>query len=118
VPNDPLQPDRCASLLSALAAAERLVIVRLLAGTGPMNSGDIAAASGVSLANVSHHLTVLKRAGLVKSERRGRYVRYRVAPKHLDTDAPNGFLNLGCCRLQYPAPQTPPVGPKQSKSSG
>jgi DNA-binding transcriptional ArsR family regulator len=44
---------------------ERLKIVRHLAG-GPRTVGEIVAALGIKPANVSHHLTMLKNAGLIR----------------------------------------------------
>ena len=50
---DPLQPQRCAELLAALAAPERLKIVRFLAD-GPHNVTEITAMLAVKAVNVSH----------------------------------------------------------------
>jgi DNA-binding transcriptional ArsR family regulator len=50
---DPLQPQRCAELLAALAAPERLKIVRFLAN-GPHTVTDIADMLAVPAVNVSH----------------------------------------------------------------
>ena len=72
---DPLQPERCARLLAALAAPERLRIVRLL-GDGPRNVTEIAAALKTSVVNASHHLAVLRHAELVRSRRQGRHRLY------------------------------------------
>ena len=58
---DPLQPNRCAELLSALAAPERLRIVRFLR-EGPRNVTEIAEMLGTTVVNVSHHLAVLRHA--------------------------------------------------------
>lgn len=96
--------NHCAEMLSALAAPERLRIVRLLRD-GPRSVGDIAAELGIPLVNVSHHLTVLRHAALVRKERRGRYIHYSLWPGVFegDTDSSgNEHLNLGCCRLEMP----------------
>ncbi len=60
--NDPLRPEQCAELLTALAAPERLRVVRFLAD-GPHTVGEIAGMLRVPAVNVSHHLSVLKQAG-------------------------------------------------------
>jgi DNA-binding transcriptional ArsR family regulator len=103
---DPLQPERCAEILSALAAPERLKIVRLLAD-GERNVSQIIAATETPALNVSHHLTVLKHARLVESQKRGRFVIYRLAADVLERAVESGVpaeaLNLGCCRLVLPA---------------
>ena len=103
---DPLQPQRCALLLSALAAPERLKIVRFLAD-GPRCVSDIADMLKVPAVNVSHHLTVLKHAGLIRGKKSGRFVHYGLTPGVLEdavqAGVPTDALNLGCCRLELPA---------------
>lgn len=99
---DPLQPARCARLLAALAAPERLRLVRLL-GAGPRHVSALADALGASVVNVSHHLAVLRHAGLVRGRKQGRYVLYSLAPGVLSCDdGAAEFLDLGCCRLELP----------------
>jgi len=101
---DPLKAERCAELLAALAAPERLRIVRVLVG-GARPVGEIAKCAGVRLANVAHHLTMLKAAGLVSAERRGRFVWYAlVAELHEPAacDATVEVFHLGGCRLLLP----------------
>ena len=102
-PADPLQPQRCAKLLAALAAPERLEIIRFLRD-GPRNVGDIADMLREPMVNTSHHLGVLRVAGLIQSEKRGRFVFYSVVPGVLQLDSGAHFdhVNLGCCRLELP----------------
>src|SRR5262245_23472835 len=103
---DPLQPQTCAELLKALAAPERLRIIRFLRD-GPRNVTEISKMLGTSLVNVSHHINVLKQAGLVRSEKQGRCVLHSLCPGVLQMDDPEGALdhiNLGCCRIELPAP--------------
>ena len=102
---DPLEPHRCAELLAALAAPERLRIVRFLAD-GPHNVTEIADMLGVPAVNVSHHLTVLKHANLIRGTKRGRFVEYALRPgvleEAVEAGVPKEALNLGCCRLELP----------------
>ena len=109
-PKDPLQPERCAEVLAALAAPERLRIVRLLAD-GPRNVTQIIDGADIKDLNVSHHLTVLKHANLVRAEKRGRFVFYSLAPNVLDevieAGVPKDALDLGCCRLVLPPESKP-----------
>ena len=102
---DPLQPQRCAELLSALAAPERLEIVRLLAD-GSRNVTQIVEALKIPALNVSHHLTVLKHAGLIQSEKQGRFVIYSlcdgVLKEVIQAGVPKEMLNLGCCQIVLP----------------
>ena len=102
---DPLQPQRCAELLAALAAPERLKIVRFLA-EGPHNVTEIVEMLGIKTVNVSHHLTVLKHADLIAGKKRGRFVLYALRPgvleEAVDAGVPAEALNLGCCRIELP----------------
>ncbi len=94
-----LQPERCARLLKALADPERLRIVDTLR-QGPRNVSDLATLLDAEIVNVSHHLGVLRHAGLVLDEKQGRFVVYRLHP---DIFRPSGeHLDLGCCRLEIP----------------
>jgi DNA-binding transcriptional ArsR family regulator len=103
---DPLQPKRCAELLAALAAPERLKIVRFLAD-GAQNVTSIAKMLKlVNVVNVSHHLTVLKHAGLIRGDKKGRFVWYSLCPgvleEAVEAGVPHESLNLGCCKLEIP----------------
>jgi len=101
---DPLQPQHCARLLRALADPDRLRIIRLLRD-GPKPVKDVAALLDAQVVNVSHHLGVLRNAGLVHDEKQGRFVLYHLSPEVFQPAEPGGtteHLNLGCCRLEIP----------------
>ena len=100
--NDALKAEQCAELLAALAAPDRLKMVQLLR-LGPRNVGEIAAHLEISIANASHHLGVLRHAKLVHHEKVGRHIVYSLASRVLHNSDGKG-LNLGCCRLELPAP--------------
>ena len=76
---DALQPDRCARMLRALADPERLRIITCLR-EGPRNVSELAALLHAEVVNVSHHLGVLRHAGVVCDEKQGRFVVYRLHP--------------------------------------
>ena len=59
----------------ALADPSRRRILELLSG-GEMTAGDIAANFDMAKPSVSHHLNILKSAGLVSDERRGQNIVY------------------------------------------
>jgi DNA-binding transcriptional ArsR family regulator len=67
-------------LLSALADPTRLAIVRQLAAESDVCACDFSACCDVGQPTVSHHLKVLREAGIVTSERRGNWIFYRLAP--------------------------------------
>lgn len=105
VAKDPLDPKRCAQLLAALAAAERLKIVRFLTD-GRHNVTEIVDMLAIKAVNVSHHLSVLRQAGLIRGKKQGRFVWYSLRPGVLEdavqAGIPTDALNLGCCRLELP----------------
>jgi len=71
-----------AAALKALAEPLRLRMLSAIA-TDPRGEScvcDLAELAEVSQPTVSHHLKVLKEAGLLLSERRGTWVWYRIAP--------------------------------------
>lgn len=70
-----------AELLKALAYPRRLEIVHLLRGQR-LNVGQIQEMLGLPQANLSQHLMILKEAGVVKAQKRGKQVYYRLADKN------------------------------------
>lgn len=78
--------DQVARTLKALADPLRVRTLSLIAAgpTGEVCVEDVSALTAVSQPTVSHHLKVLKDAGLVTAERRGTWVWYRLAPEHRD----------------------------------
>lgn len=102
--DDVLQSERCAALLKVIADPERLKIVQCLRG-GPRSVSEIAAELQQELANVSHHLCILREAGFLLSERRGRFIVYSLNPRFFvasKADAPADRIEFGCCRLDLP----------------
>jgi rhodanese-related sulfurtransferase len=70
--------DAFGSVAAALGSGRRAEIVDVLA-QGERSVDEVALEVGQSLANTSHHLRVLARAGLVRSRREGTRVVYRLA---------------------------------------
>jgi ArsR family transcriptional regulator len=102
--DETLQPETCARKLRAVADPERLRIIACLRD-GPMNVSDLAAALEAEIVNVSHHLGVLRHAGLVRDEKQGRYVIYSLHPdvfRPTEVERGKDHLDLGCCRLEIP----------------
>lgn len=67
-------------LLAALADPVRLSFVRQLAENGGICACDFSECCTVSQPTISHHLKVLRDAGVVTSERRGTNIVYSLAP--------------------------------------
>ncbi|MPZ73988.1 MAG: metalloregulator ArsR/SmtB family transcription factor [Nitriliruptorales bacterium] len=70
--------DTFATIARALSSGRRVEIVELLA-QGERSVEQVADAIGQSVANTSHHLRTMARAGLVNSRRTGTHVQYRLA---------------------------------------
>lgn len=66
-------------LFAALSTESRVRIVQLLS-KHVLCVGALSRLTGISPGAVSQHLRVLKSAGLVRPERRGYFVHYRLAP--------------------------------------
>jgi DNA-binding transcriptional ArsR family regulator len=83
--------------LNALAQEHRLNLFRLLvqAGDEGMAVGELAEATGLAGATLTSHLHVLRRAGMVSDERRGRVIQCRA--NYLQMSELLGFLTDNCC---------------------
>lgn len=74
-----------APVLAALADPVRLRIVSMLlaAPEGTSCGCDLEEPLGLTQPTVSHHLKILREAGLIEGEKQGRWVHYRVVPERL-----------------------------------
>lgn len=73
-----------ADLFRALSEPNRLAILARLAGCcGGLPMAQVASCCPVDLSVVSRHLQVLRAAGIVEADRRGRFVVYRVRTREL-----------------------------------
>ncbi len=88
----------CAERLKAIADPDRLRIVSFLQ-LGSFSVGDLASELDMELANVSHHLGVLKNSGIVFSEKQGRSRIYHLRPEYVASKS-NGLFDFGCCRFE------------------
>lgn len=72
-----LRTDDALPALRAMADPTRLGLLRLLMGSdGPVCVCDLTAAFSVGQPTISHHLKVLREAGLVEVSRRGTWAYY------------------------------------------
>jgi ArsR family transcriptional regulator, nickel/cobalt-responsive transcriptional repressor len=99
---DKEQAAKCAKMLQAIAEPNRIRIIEALR-TGSMNVTQLATELNVEIVNVSHHLGVLRHAGLVEDQKDGRFVVYSLHPKVFQHDASKAtFVDLGWCRVEIP----------------
>lgn len=75
--------DRLASGFKALADPARVAIVNRLAGAGEVCVCALVDELGLAQPTVSHHLRVLREAGMVEATRRGTWAYYRLVPEAL-----------------------------------
>lgn len=70
--------DKIMHMLDAIRDPNRTEIIFLLGEAGPLNVGDIAASFQISRPAISHHLRVLKDAGIVQSTKQGQEIYYQL----------------------------------------
>jgi len=68
----------------ALAEPARVAIVNRLASQGECCVCNLVDVLGLAQPTVSHHLRVLREAGLIEQERRGTWMYYRLVPGAID----------------------------------
>ncbi|HEX5493168.1 MAG TPA: metalloregulator ArsR/SmtB family transcription factor [Mycobacteriales bacterium] len=90
-PVDPRRAERLAAVFRALGDPVRLRLVSLIASHpgGEVCVCELVGAFDLTQPTISHHLRVLRQAGLVDCERRGTWAYYRTVP---DTIAALGTL--------------------------
>lgn len=87
-PGAPLLPAEARASLAAqfkaLSDPTRLAIVNQLAGSGECCVCNLEPL-GLSQPTISHHLKILREAGLVESSRRGTWAYYRLVPQAVES---------------------------------
>jgi ArsR family transcriptional regulator, arsenate/arsenite/antimonite-responsive transcriptional repressor len=108
IPNEPIplpamERERLVAMFKALADSTRLDIFRLVAAQeAPICACDVVDRFQVSQPTISHHMKVLRDAGLITSSRRGVWAYYATSPRglallrdSLDAFAPSPLLAAG-----------------------
>jgi rhodanese-related sulfurtransferase len=103
----------------ALASDRRLELLDLLA-QGPRNVEALAAETGMTIANVSQHLQVLRRARMVESTRDGTKITYQLADRHvlglwlaLETTATSRLAEVEQIEHEYTGADAEPPLPRE-----
>lgn len=89
----------CASLLKTLADDTRLAVVRQLLD-GAKHVGEINEPLQLEQSRLSHHLKVLRDAGLVTAERDGKAVLYSLSPEFRAATR-HEAIDFGCCTISF-----------------
>lgn len=92
----------CAEIMKVLADRTRIAVVEQLIG-GPQRVHEINSKLNMEPTLFSHHLRVLREAGLVVAKRDGKSVVYSLSPDVRPDSGP--VLDFGCCALVFPVPQ-------------
>ena len=91
---EPKVATEVARQLQAIAEPNRIRIIDCLR-TGAKNVTQLATLLKVEIVNVSHHLGVMKQAGLVENEKDGRFVIYSLHPSFKNASV----IDLGWCKV-------------------
>jgi DNA-binding transcriptional ArsR family regulator len=92
-------PSFCADKMKVLSDVTRLSVLEELL-SGPKNVSQLNAQIKIDQSLLSHHLRVLRDAGLVKTMRDGKAIRYEIAPE-AKAQVAGKALNLGCCQISF-----------------
>lgn len=91
----------CARVLKALADDTRLKILELLF-EGEFSVSEIAEYTGVEYSQASHHLGVLRNAGLVLDSKEGKFVMYKLHPVcYQNGRERKNILDFDCCSIEF-----------------
>ena len=102
---------KVAALLAAVSEQTRLCVLWQLARQGPMHVGALADAVGIEMVNMSHHLGVMRQAGILEDTKDGRKVVYNLRPEVFSpgtTPDVLGTLTLGHVRVVLWSKTSPP----------
>lgn len=103
MPRPILTPRQCSEVLRALGDETRLRILESLLIEEKCVS-DLVREIRKAQPHVSHHLRILRQAGLIEGLREGKRICYRIAPamvRALKQDRRQA-LDFGCCQISFP----------------
>ncbi|SPL99353.1 Arsenical resistance operon repressor [[Actinomadura] parvosata subsp. kistnae] len=72
-----------AEVFKALGDPVRLELISMIAAYGEPCVCDLTKAFDLAAPTISHHLKVLRKAGLIESRRQGTWIHYRAVPEKL-----------------------------------
>ncbi|MBX9660344.1 MAG: metalloregulator ArsR/SmtB family transcription factor [Nitrospiraceae bacterium] len=100
---DMLTSSQCATVLKALADETRLRLLESLLVEEKCVT-ELVRELRCPQPHISHHLRILRDAGLVEGLREGKQVCYRIAPtvQRALSNRQGQALNFGCCEVRFP----------------
>ena len=101
--DEALSPRQCVTMLKALADETRLRLLESLLVEEKCVT-DLVRELRCAQPHISHHLRILRDAGLVEGLRDGKQVCYRITPvvQRALANRQGKALNFGCCELRFP----------------
>ena len=78
-----MNDDEIVRALRALADTTRFRMVKEIAAAEELSCGEVQECFGLAQPTISHHLKILREAGLVESSRRGTWAYYRLVPESI-----------------------------------
>lgn len=90
--NNPNVQPRLLELCKAIGNETRYQIIQVLKGSTQF-CGDLVVELGIAQSTVSHHLKILRQAGIVLAEEQGSWVCYRLNP--------DAFAELGDLLVEF-----------------
>ncbi len=102
-PSKTISAQECAVILRAVGDPTRLTILESLL-TQEKCVSDLVTELNRPQPYISHHLRILRQAGLIEGQRDGKQVCYRIAPQMQNSLKHRGEqgLDFGCCQLSFP----------------
>ncbi len=106
-----LTSGQCATVLKALADETRLRLLESLLVEEKCVT-ELVRKLRCPQPHISHHLRILRDAGLVEGLRDGKQVCYRIAPtiQRALSNRQGQALNFGCCEVRFPETVLAAVG--------
>ncbi len=89
----------CSNIMKVLADATRMAVIERLLER-PQRVHELNASLRMDPTLLSHHLRVLREAGLVTTKRDGKEILYRLAST-VRKSAKSSTLDFGCCKLEF-----------------
>jgi len=94
----PVSPS-CAAKLKVLSDSTRLAVMESLMN-GARKVRELMEELGIEQSLLSHHLAILRDAGLVEATREGKTMIYQLPTTVTDSTAGKA-INLGCCKISF-----------------
>ncbi len=117
---EPAQAKKVAVMIAAIGEPTRLLLLQHLA-RGPHHVGQLAKLVDIAMVNASHHLGVMRQAGLIDDVKDGRRVVYSLRPEVFTAGGGNGVLGVIDCsgyKLTLVNPDSLLNPPSPSKKNG